>query len=171
MQNLIVVSGLPGAGKSTVAESLSRELSLPLLSIDPIEAAMWRGGISKDATGVAAYKVVATLADEHLKLGHSVILDTVSPVEAARKMWRKVAKTNKARLLIIEVTCSDEKIHQDRIKKRVRNIKGMPEVNWERVIQRKQEFEPWRDERLVLDSIEEQGVLEQKALNYIDNAH
>jgi len=40
---LIVMAGLPGSGKSTVAEGLSRHFALPLISVDPIEAAMWRG--------------------------------------------------------------------------------------------------------------------------------
>ena len=78
MQKIIIVSGLPGSGKSSVAEALSRELSLPIFSIDPIEAAMWRSSISKDMTGVAAYEIVAALADEHLKLGHSVVIDAVA---------------------------------------------------------------------------------------------
>src|SRR5205814_5196035 len=37
---LIVLSGLPGSGKTVLAEGLSRALSLPMFSIDPIEAAM-----------------------------------------------------------------------------------------------------------------------------------
>jgi len=39
---LIVLSGRPGSGKCVLAESLSRALSVPMFSIDPIEAAMWR---------------------------------------------------------------------------------------------------------------------------------
>jgi predicted kinase len=167
MQKVIVVSGLPGSGKSMVAEGISRELSLPIFSIDPIEAAMWRGGMDKNATGIAAYEVVLSLADEHLKLGHSVIIDAVSPVEAARDMWRKVAATNHAQLVIVEVICSDERIHKQRIEKRVRNISGMPEVTWERVQQRKHEFEPWQDEHLTLDSIEDPAALIKKAIAYI----
>jgi adenylate kinase family enzyme len=42
-QKLIVLAGLPGSGKSKLAEALSRHFSLPLFSADPIEAAMWRG--------------------------------------------------------------------------------------------------------------------------------
>jgi predicted kinase len=74
---LIVLAGLPGSGKSTLAEALSRHFSLPLFSIDPIEAAMWRGGLSRDQTGIAAYEVAQALAAEHLRLGHSVLIDAV----------------------------------------------------------------------------------------------
>jgi predicted kinase len=170
MQKVIIVSGLPGSGKSMVAEGLSRKLSLPIFSIDPIEAAMWRSGLDKAATGVAAYEVVYALADEHLKLGHSVILDAVSPVEAARDMWRKVASKNNAPLIVIEVVCNDEQMHRQRIEKRVRNIPGMPEVTWERVQERKREFEPWQDEHITLDSVEDPAALIKKAIAYIQKA-
>ena len=170
MQKVIVISGLPGSGKSTVAEGLSRQLSLPVFSIDPIEAAMWQGGLSRQDTGVAAYQVVVALANEHLQLGHSVIVDAVSPIEAARDMWRKVAQANKARLVVVEVICSDMQLHKTRIEKRVRNIPGMPEVTWERVQQRKAEFEPWQDDHLTLDSVEKPAALIYKAAAYIQAA-
>jgi predicted kinase len=77
-QKRVVISGLPGSGKSTLAQGLSRELPAPVFPIDPIEAAMWRGGLAGDTTGIAAYDVAATLADEHLRLGHPVIIDAVN---------------------------------------------------------------------------------------------
>jgi predicted kinase len=82
-QQLIVFAGLPGSGKSTLAEGLSRVLSIPVFSVDPIEAAMWRGGLAKDKTGIAAYDVAITLADEQLRLGHSVIADAVNRRETS----------------------------------------------------------------------------------------
>src|SRR5580704_17410140 len=133
--SLIVLSGLPGSGKSTVAEGLSRTLSIPLFSIDPIEAAMWRGGLSKDQTGIAAYDVAIALADEHLRLGHSVIVDAVNPIEAPRAAWRSLAAKHRAELKIIECVCADEAIHRRRVEARVRGIEGMPELTWERVLQ------------------------------------
>jgi predicted kinase len=72
---IIVLSGLPGSGKSTLAEGLSRALSMPVFSVDPIEAAMWRSGLAKQSTGIAAYDVAIALSYEHLRLGHSAIID------------------------------------------------------------------------------------------------
>lgn len=40
---LIVMAGLPGVGKSSVGEALARKLAAPVVAVDPIEAAMWRG--------------------------------------------------------------------------------------------------------------------------------
>ena len=30
---------------------------------------MWRGGLPRDQTGIAAYAIAQTLAEEHLRLG------------------------------------------------------------------------------------------------------
>src|SRR3954452_937336 len=128
---LIVVSGLPGSGKSTLAEGLSRTLALPVFSIDPIEAAMWRGGLVRKQTGIAAYEFAIALAAEHLRLGHSVIADAVNPVEAPRAAWRNLAAQHRADLRIIECVCADEAVHRQRIEARVRNIGEIPEVTWD----------------------------------------
>ncbi len=151
-QKLIVLSGLPGSGKTTVADGLSRHFSLPVFSVDPIEAAMWRGGLPRDQTGIAAYEVAIALAGEQLRLGHSVIADAVNPVEAPRAAWRNLAARHRAELKIIECICADEAIHRRRIESRIRNIEGMPEVTWARVLERRAGYEPWTDDRLVLDT-------------------
>ena len=149
---LIVMAGLPGSGKSTLAEGLSRHFSLPLVSVDPIEAAMWRGGLSRDQTGIAAYEVAQALAAEQLRLGHSVVIDAVNPVEAPRAAWRRLAAKYRADLKIIECICVDQAIHRRRIDARIRNIDGMAEVDWARVEQRRAEYEAWTDARLTLDT-------------------
>ena len=165
---LIVLSGLPGSGKSTLAEGLSRTLALPVFSIDPIEAAMWQSGLARESTGIAAYGVVFTLADEHLRLGHSVIVDAVNPVEAPRAALRNLAAKYRADLKIIECVCADEAVHRRRIEARVRKIEGMPEVTWARVLERRAEYESWTDVRLVLDTSSESAErLLDDALDYL----
>ena len=165
---IIVLSGLPGSGKSTLAEGLSRALSMPVFSVDPIEAAMWRSGLANQSTGIAAYDVAIALSDEHLRLGHSAIIDAVNPVEAPRAAWRNLAVKHRAGLKIIECVCADEAVHRRRIEARIRNIEGMSEVTWAQVLERRAEYESWSDVRLVLDtSTGSAGQLLGEALNYL----
>jgi hypothetical protein len=44
---LVVVSGLPGTGKSVIAEGLGKALGVPILSVDPIESAVLRAGLAQ----------------------------------------------------------------------------------------------------------------------------
>ncbi|MGH3568253.1 MAG: AAA family ATPase [Pseudonocardia sp.] len=45
---LIVMSGLPGSGKSTIGRALAARLPAALVSVDPIDAALRRAGIAAD---------------------------------------------------------------------------------------------------------------------------
>lgn len=77
-KKVIIVSGLPGSGKSTVAEGIAECLQFPLFSVDPIESSILRSGIARGfKTGLAAYLVVETVAEEQLKRGLSIIIDAV----------------------------------------------------------------------------------------------
>lgn len=152
---LIIMAGLPGSGKSSVAEALARALCAPVFSIDPIEAAMWRSGIPKAMTGIAAYVIAEAMAEENLHPGRTVIVDAVNPVGAARAAWVRLAERRKARLTFVECCCSNLALHRSRIENRVRGIAGMPEITWERVEERRAEYEPWTMERIVLDTAAE----------------
>jgi predicted kinase len=165
---LIVVSGLPGTGKSAIADALGRALKLPVLSVDPIEAAIWRSGVPPShETGVAAYEVAATLAEHQVRLGIDAVVDAVSAIEIARDMWRRIAQRTGAELRVIEVICSDETLHRQRLEGRRREIEGFFEPTWEQVLARQAEYEPWLDRRLVLDSVEELAGNVTKALAYV----
>lgn len=147
---LVVMSGVPGTGKSSIADALGPEFGAPVLSVDPIEAAIWRCGIPASfATGVAAYEVAAVLAEHQLTLGLTTIVDSVSSIEAARDMWRQAAR----RAAVIEVVCSDERVHRQRLAERRRSIEGFPELSWDQVQQRRAEWEPWTGDRLGIDTM------------------
>ena len=151
-RKIIVISGLPGSGKSTIAEGLAKALKYPLLSVDPIESSIIRSGINRSfETGLAAYLVAERLAAEQLGLGMSVIIDAVSGVQEARDMWRNLSDRFQAPLIIIECVL-DPDLHKKRIESRTRNLHGIPEVTWQDVENRRKEYLVWEEERLILDT-------------------
>ncbi len=151
---LIVMCGLPGAGKSAVAQALARALRAPVLSVDPIEAAVWRAGVEREQpTGVAAYAVAQATAAENLRLGLTVIIDAVNDAPQARTAWIDLAREQVVPLRFIEVLCSDPGVHQRRLLRRRRDLPGFPEPTWESVQKRRAAFADWQQERLVLDSL------------------
>lgn len=165
---LIVMAGLPGSGKSTLADALARQLGVPVLSVDPVEAAMWRAGIDRgQPTGLAAYVVVETVASGLLGLGQSVIVDAVNDVPEARRQWAQLAERHGVPLRYVEVRCPDVAEHRRRLAGRRRGIDGFPEPSWSSVEARRPGLEAWREDRLVVDSTTSVSAALDRALAYL----
>ena len=66
---LIVMTGLPATGKSSIAEALGRELSIPVFALDWLRGVMRRHELEAEKAGYAAYEMLVTLARRQLMLG------------------------------------------------------------------------------------------------------
>ncbi len=149
---LIAFAGLPGAGKSRLARAVGRGLRAPVLSVDPIEAALLRAGVHREQpTGLAAYVVAEALAERQLELGLTTVIDAANYVEPGRQMWRDLAARKRVPLRWVEVVCSDEAVHRARLEGRGIDIPGFHPVSWEDVLRRKSETVAWGDVRLIVD--------------------
>ncbi len=165
---LIVMSGLAGTGKSTIAERLAKQLKLPIFSVDPIESAIIKAGITRSfETGVAAYSVAEALASEQLTLGNSVIIDAVNAEEEGKDVWRGLARTHGLELTVLLVIVSDRILHKQRIESRVRGLHGFSEVTWDMVEAREKVFTAWREPTLTLDSSRDVEANVEEAVRYI----
>lgn len=108
-------------------------------------------------------------AENQLRLGLQVIVDAVSSLEVARDMWRRAASHARLPLRVIEIICSDPEVHRRRLAARVRNIDGFPAPTWDEVIARRDEWEEWQDDRLVLDSTEPLADNADRALTFVQH--
>lgn len=152
---LIIFSGLPGTGKSTLAEAVGKELGIPVFAKDWLEGTLLRSGlkptIEDKPLGFAGYELLTVLAERQLILRQSVILDSVAGTQTIRNSWRQLAGQYGADWRVIECVCSDETLHRSRLKVRKRNIPGWHELEWSDVEKVKQYYPPWEDEYLKLD--------------------
>jgi predicted kinase len=154
---LIVFSGLPGTGKSALAEGVARELGIPVFAKDWLEATLLRCELvpfnKEKPLGSAGYQLLTTLAERQLMLGQSVILDSVASTESIRSSWKQLAAKYEADWLVIECICLDENIQRARLKRRQRHIPSWHELDWAGVEAVKSYFAPWDEARLVVDAI------------------
>ena len=87
---LYIFAGLPGVGKSTLAQKLSAETGAAYLRIDTIEQSY------RDLCGITVYaegyQTAYRLAADNLQIGTSVVADSCNAVEVTRREWLAVAQ-------------------------------------------------------------------------------
>ncbi|MEX0662996.1 MAG: AAA family ATPase [Balneolaceae bacterium] len=145
---LYIFSGLPATGKSGLAKYLAIKLGAVYLRIDSIEQTLKDNDI-----GIAegqGYEVAYKIALDNLKLGLSVVADSVNPIPITREAWRNIAIHSGSKYCEIEIICSDEEEHKKRVESRISDIEGLTLPSWEDVLNR--DYRKWSSDRVVIDT-------------------
>ena len=147
---LVVFAGLPGVGKSTLAARVGSVLPAPVLAVDAVDRVLRGHKIVEKRPGVAAYGVVAALAEAQLAMGLNVVVDAVNGVAAARANWPALCERTGAALRIVEVWCVDLAEHRRRVE--TRHAAAPVNPDWEQVVLRMADYEPYIGRRLIVDT-------------------
>ncbi|MGY5317926.1 AAA family ATPase [Neomicrococcus lactis] len=150
---LVVIAGLPGVGKTSVAAFLATLVDAVHLSIDAVEESLLASGFARGwQTGVAAYEAGRAMAELNLHLGRVVVVDAVNDSEEARETWRRAAVATGASLEFVHLILADVSDHQRRLEGRDRGFAHVTEPLWSDVQRRRHEYAPWTDPVLEIDT-------------------
>ena len=147
---LIIFGGLPGIGKTTIARELASQLGAMYVRIDSIEQAIRDSGTVNQPLNDTGYRVAYAIAEDNLRLGRTVIADSVNPIQLTRDAWIGVAHRAQVGAAEVEVICSDPQQHRQRVEARPADISGLTLPTWEEVVSR--EYEPWKRAHIVIDT-------------------
>lgn len=147
---LIILGGLPGTGKTTIARELARQIGAVYVRIDSIEEAIRASAMLPQPINDVGYRVAYAVAEDNLRIGRTVIADSVNPLRLTRDAWLAAANRTKVTAIEIEITCSDAKEHRRRIETRGADIPGSTVPTWQEVVSR--EYDPWHRKHFTIDT-------------------
>lgn len=151
---LVLLAGLPGTGKSTLAEGLAAALPAPVFSMDwQLGALVPFGVLRPDNTGPLADLALVGAAARQLQLGLGAVVDATGHTQEFRARLESLARSLDATFVGVECVCSDEQVHRARVGGRDRGIPGWPAtVTWAHVLRMTERWEDWPKPHLVLDT-------------------
>jgi predicted kinase len=137
---LLLVTGPPGTGKSTVAEAAAARLDAPVLAWDwvmagltpfeEIQAAL--RSVDPVRARRVGWSMLRNLAVAQLRGGRSAVLDGCAR-EPEIDRTRQVAADEGVAYRVVVTRCRDAAVHRARVEGRARCIPGWYELDWDHV--------------------------------------
>lgn len=170
----VVVTGLPGTGKSTLADALAGGIGAPAFAGDWLLGALRPADRVLDDLTREEYlelyqSLLLSLITRQALLGQSSIVDCVVTDETLSR-WRVEVETRHGRMAVIECVCTDTHLHRSRVEGRVRGIPGWHEIDWNHVERMRDETPALTSDRLVIDAVNPVASNLERALAYLELA-
>ncbi|MGH3827941.1 MAG: AAA family ATPase [Pseudonocardiaceae bacterium] len=171
---VVVFTGLPGTGKSTMADLTAKTMAAPAFAGDWLLGALTPAAralaqLDRQTYLELYHGLLRSLITRQLLLRQSAIVDCLVPDDVL-DAWRLLAADHEAQLSVVECVCTDVTVHRGRVEGRVRNIPGWHEVGWDHVQRMRAEVPALRTERLIIDALEPVDHNLQAVLTYVQSA-
>jgi predicted kinase len=158
---LLLITGLPGTGKSTTADQAAELLRAPVLAHDwamsglrpyqELQQAL--DSMMPAGHQPVGWSILLALARAQIRRGSSVVLDGVARPEAIDRC-RTVAAEEGALFLVVLTECVDHSIHRSRIERRQRSIPDWYELDWDHVRRSRAKWDRPESADLILQATE-----------------
>jgi len=149
----IVVSGLPGTGKSYFSNKLAGRLSLVVLESDALRKTLFPSLSYSLAENSRLFRAIHLLTERLLKRGISVILDATNLSERHRERLYSIAGRLNIKLILVRVEAPPEVV-QERLKTRQEGVDpgNKSDAGWEVYQRMKPTVERIRRNHYVVDT-------------------
>lgn len=155
----MLVTGLQGTGKSTVADAVGKQIGAPVLAHDWAMSGLrpfpevQEAVESMDPPGHrrVGWSILLALARSQLRRDESVVLDGVARAPEV-DLCRGLAAEEGARLAVIVTECDDVEVHRSRIEGRKRAIPNWYELDWDHVQRSRDSWTPIPGPDLVISA-------------------
>jgi predicted kinase len=144
----VIVCGLPGVGKTTIAKDLAPLINGVILSTDKIRKELIPNPTYEKQEKKLIYNVLLIVAEYLHKAGINCILDATFNTEKSRKELRKRLRLSQEQICIVECICPE-----DIVISRIKNRKnGYSDADISIYKKMKRTYEPIKEEHIILDT-------------------
>ncbi len=128
---IIVVSGLPGTGKSYFCRRLAERLPSLILESDALRKQLFPKPTYSAEESAVLFRAIYQLIEDLLKKGIPLILDATNLEERHRERIYNIADNTDAKLILVSVKAPPELV-QKRLKKRAenKNVDDNSDADW-----------------------------------------
>lgn len=144
---LVIVCGLPGVGKTTVASRAADLVDGEVLRTDAVRKELFPEPEYTEAESRAVYGELLARAATRLADGESVVLDATFKRRRSRRNACGLARAMDVPLRTIKVEC-DESV----VEKRIQNRDGLSDADFEIHQKFRREYEPLEIDHSVVDN-------------------
>lgn len=150
---LVMLSGLPGAGKSYFARRLAGRIPMAVVSTDAVRLALVRRPKYTWQESRRVYDVCHVLLDDLLSGGIPIIFDATNLLERFRRAVYEIAERHNARLVIVE-TISPEDVVWERMERRAAGEDRLDksEADWDVYLKMKESADPIERDHFTVDT-------------------
>lgn len=145
---LIIVTGLPGVGKTTVADILTDHVGGVHLRSDTIRKELFDEQDYSPLETRATYSELFKRASMHLMEDRSVVLDATFDTKVRRDYAQHIADSADVPSMVVAVECNDETVKR-RLAQREDDAS---DADYQIHVQKRENFDPIRREHWTIDN-------------------
>ncbi len=147
---LVLLTGLPGTGKSTIANRLARRIGASVLRTDEVRKRILDAPTYSEEEKELVYKATFLISEHLLRAKRNVIIDGTFYKRALRKRIYRIAAETRSDMTIVECT-APEWVIQRRMKRREKR-RGLSDADYGVYKKITAQYEPIEEHHIVLDT-------------------
>lgn len=165
----IVVSGLPGTGKTHFCQQLRQRLSAIILESDALRKILFPQPTYSPKESSYLFRLCHLLIDKLLSRGIPVILDATNLSERNREFLYSIAEKQKAKLILVRVEAPPDVV-KERLQSRRYDPQTKSDADWEVYQRMKSSVDRIRRQHLAVDTSRDITPVIEKIVKEVEDA-
>ncbi len=165
---LVVISGLPGTGKSHFSRQLTERVPLAMLESDALRRRLVAAPTHNASENSRLFRLSHELIEELLDSGVPVLLDATNLVEAHRKRLYTIADQRDVKLVMVRVEAPPEVVRERLAgRKQGEQREGRSDADWRVYERMRRSEEPISRGHITVDTAKEIGTAVERVVEEI----